>query len=333
MARYKHVDDGQMKLVPVSFAPQSLPGSFEYALSYLSDHARDLSALEARFRHDAVGAPAYSPAVLRKSVLLAYSRGLVSSRAMEAACRENVLCMASSGDSQPHCTTLAAFISTLGAAIVKVFTQVLVVCDRQGVMGRALCASDGVKLPSHASKAKSGTRRECEREAVKMEAAVAKLLPCHRANDTQAVEPERAIREQRPLERLGEEARRIRRGLNEPPEERRGSRGSIRQSHRTANESAKMATGKGGIQGYTGVAVVDERPQIIVEAQAHGVGQEQELLVPVIEALQPPLAPERVRTADAGYHRAANLAERARRSIDAYIPDVGHRKRDPRVAA
>jgi hypothetical protein len=141
------------------------------------------------------------------------------------------------------------------------------------------------------------------------------------------------IREQRQRERLGEEARKIRHWLNEHPEERRGPKGSIRQSHRTDNESAKLATGKGAIQGYTGVAAVDEKHQIIVEAQAHGVGQGQELLVPLIEALQPQLAPESVMTADAGYHREANLAELARRDIDAYIPDAGHRKRDPRFAA
>jgi len=35
-----------------------------------------------------------------------------------------------------------------------------------------------------------------------------------------------------------------------------------------------MATGKGVIQGYTGVAAVDEKNQIIIEAQAHGTGSE-----------------------------------------------------------
>ena len=46
-----------------------------------------------------------------------------------------------------------------------------------------------------------------------------------------------------------------------------------------------MATGKGVIQGYTGVAAVDGAHQIIVEAQAHGTGSEQALLLPVVEAL------------------------------------------------
>jgi hypothetical protein len=36
-----------------------------------------------------------------------------------------------------------------------------------------------------------------------------------------------------------------------------------------------MATDKGVIQGYTAVAAVDEKHQIIVAAQAHGVRNEQ----------------------------------------------------------
>jgi transposase len=44
------------------------------------------------------GARTADHAVLLKVVLLAYSRGLISSRAIERACRENVLFMAISGD-------------------------------------------------------------------------------------------------------------------------------------------------------------------------------------------------------------------------------------------
>ena len=46
-----------------------------------------------------------------------------------------------------------------------------------------------------------------------------------------------------------------------------------------------MATDKGVIEGYTGVAAVDAKHQIIADAHAHGTGSQQELLLPVIEAL------------------------------------------------
>jgi hypothetical protein len=106
----------------------------------------------------------------------------------------------------------------------------------------------------------------------------------------------------------------------------------VRLSNRTDNESAKMATSKGVIQGYTGVAAVDEKHQIIVDAQAHGTGAEQELLGPVVEAVKVMRAENTVITADAGYHSEANLAHLAAQDIDAYIPDVGYRKRDARFA-
>jgi len=89
---------------------QIVPGSFEHALAHLIDHELDLSAFEARFRNDTTGAAAYPPGVLLKIVLLAYSRGIMSSGAIEAGCRQNVLFMAISSDTQLHFTTIAQFI-------------------------------------------------------------------------------------------------------------------------------------------------------------------------------------------------------------------------------
>ena len=41
MARCKHYDHGQSKLIPVDFDRQVLPGTFEYTLSYLIEHECD----------------------------------------------------------------------------------------------------------------------------------------------------------------------------------------------------------------------------------------------------------------------------------------------------
>jgi hypothetical protein len=97
MARSKPIDMSP-KFIPVDFARQILPGSFEYALCHLIDREIDLSELEARYRNDEIGTPAYAPALLLKIVLLGYSRGIVSPRAIGAACRHNVLFMTVSGD-------------------------------------------------------------------------------------------------------------------------------------------------------------------------------------------------------------------------------------------
>jgi hypothetical protein len=93
-----------------------------------------------------------------------------------------------------------------------------------------------------------------------------------------------------------------------------------------------MATGKGVIQGYTGVVAVDSAHQIIVEAQAHGTGSEQELLLPVVEAIGDLIEEGSTVTADAGYHSEANLKTLEELQVNALIADNGMRARDERFA-
>ena len=331
MARYKYIDTNP-RFLPVDLARQLLPGTFEHALHHLLTRTLDLSHFDAHFRNDATGAPAYPPGTLLQVVLFAYARGIVSSRAMARACEEHVTFIALCGDQAPHFTTIAEFVSTLGDDIARVFAAVLAICDAEGLIGREMFAIDGVKLPSNASKQRSGTRAEFERQAAKLEAAATVMLTRHRANDARPIEPDLATKATQRIARLQQDAAQLREWLATHPDDRRGPTGAVRKSNRTDNESAKMATGKGVIQGYTGVAVVDGAHQIIVEAQAHGTGAEQEVLIPVVTAVQPLLAPPSLVTADAGYHSEANLRQLAAMQVTALIADNDLRRRDARFA-
>jgi transposase len=336
MARYKHIDTSP-RFIAVDLQRQLLPGSFEHALNHLIDHELDLSGFDARFKNDETGAAAYPPAMLLKVVLFAYSQGIISSRNIEAVCRDHVTFIALSGDSQPHFTTIAGFVSRLADDIARVFTQILYLCDRQGLIGREMFAIDGVKLPNNASKQKSGTRADFEQQAAKLETAARVMLERHREADSKPAEADLRQKEIQRITRLQTDAAQLRQWLTAHPADRKGSKGTIRKSNRTDNESAKMATSKGVIQGYTGVAAVDAKHQIIVDAQAHGTGSEQELLVPVVKAIKNVLdddhaliTPTSLITADAGYHSEANLKQLAGLEIDALIADNGMRQRDPR---
>ena len=329
MARYKIVDRSP-RFLPVVLDAQLMSGSFEYALDYLIDHELDLSALDARYRNDATGSSAYDPRVLLKVILLAYSRGTISSRAIERACRENVLFMAISGDTAPQFTTLAKFVRELRSEIAEIFTQVLMTCDAQGLIGRQMFAIDGVKLPSNASKKKSGTHAELTRQAERMETAVGAMLVAHQGHD-EANSDEEIEHDAQRVHKLSTDAARIRKFLA-THKERRSRKGAVRKSNTTDNESAKMGTTKGVLQGYTGIAAVDAKHQIIVAANAHGSGSEQEALLPMVERTTPYRARNTVITADAGYHSEANLQQLHEQSIPALIADGLMRKRDPRLA-
>ena len=330
MARFKLVDRSP-RFLPIVLESQLIAGSFEHALDILVDTEIDLSRLAKRFSNDETGAPAYDPAVMLKIVLLAYSRGVISSRHIERLCRENVLFMAISGDSTPQFSTIATFVRELGEEASAIFTRVLLTCDRQGLIGRQMFAIDGVKLPSNADKQRSGTHAELLREAERMEKAVAKMVKAHRARDAAKEAPDEAEKERSRIERLQTEARRIREFLA-THEERRSEKGAIRKSNVTDNDSAKMATSKGVIQGYTAVAAVDAKAQIIVAARAHGSGSEQSVLLPMVESTVGMRTGQTLVTADAGYHSEANLKRLYDLGVPALIADGLMRRRDERFA-
>ena len=85
MARYTSLDTNPQVLT-VDRARQWRPGTFEHALNHLLDHDVDRAHVDARFRNDVTGAPAYPAAMLRQVVRFAYSQGLVRSRAIERVC-------------------------------------------------------------------------------------------------------------------------------------------------------------------------------------------------------------------------------------------------------
>jgi hypothetical protein len=63
MAKHKHYDYRQTKMLPISFDRQILPGTFEHTLSELIDSQVDLSVFGERYKNDAGGAPAHDPAI------------------------------------------------------------------------------------------------------------------------------------------------------------------------------------------------------------------------------------------------------------------------------
>lgn len=329
MPRFKEVDRSP-RLLPIVLEAQLQPGSFEYALDYLVDHELDLTPLRSRFCNDDTGAPAYHPAVMLKIVLLAYSRGMISSRAIERACRENVLFIALSGDSAPQFTTIAKFVRELASDIASLFQQVLMTCDAQGLIGRQMFAIDGVKLPSNASKRRSGSHEDLAHKAARMEQAAVNMLAAHRQRDQQGATGQvDTAAEKRSIERLQSEARRVRSFLS-THKERTSDKGAVRKSNVTDNDSAKMATSKGVIQGYTAVAAVDSKHQVIVAAQAHGSGSEQSMLLPMVGRTDAVRTAQTIITADAGYHSEANLHALHDAGIPALIADGLMRKRDER---
>jgi transposase len=176
MAKYKSYDYSQSVLLPVSFEEQLMPGTLEFAIHSLVETRIDRSIFDNRYENDETGRLAYDPKILLKVVLLGYSRGLISSRQIERACKENVTFMALTCGEQPDHSTIAAFVSSMRDEILPMFRDVLLVCEEEGLLGGTFFALDGCKLASNASKEWSGTIGDLRRKKERIEKKVKQLV-------------------------------------------------------------------------------------------------------------------------------------------------------------
>jgi transposase len=338
MARYKSYDYAQTMLVAVSLEEQLAPGTLEHTIHYVVQERLDLRGFDQQYRNDETGASAYDPRLLLKVVLLGYARGLLSSRKLEAACQSNIIFMALTCGQRPDHSTIAEFVSGMGEErIAALFSQVLLVCEEEGLLGGTHFALDGYKLSSNAAKEWSGTHADLRQKQQKLQELVRERVREHRRNDRQpqAARKQEATR----IARLKHQAARIERFLAES-EPRIGRMGKEVQSNVTDNESAKMKSSHGIIQGYNANAMVDAAHQVIVHAQAFGEGDDGALAEPMLAGARANLKAAgcganalkaAVVSADTGYFSNRNLEAFAAAKVDAYVPDPKFRQRDPRL--
>jgi len=344
MPNFKPYDYNQTSMVVVNYQDQLQPGTFEHALHHLIDSKLDLSVFYPSYKNDAGGRSAYDPAILLKIILFAYSKGITSSREIQWCCETNIIFKALSCDSVPHWTTLANFISSKPEAIESLFEQILLICDEQGLLGKEFFAIDGCKMSSNAAKEWSGTHKELETKQRKLKRQIRHHLDEHqRLDKNEGRDTERIKRSEQAINTLNHAHDRIAQFLKtQPPRMGQGKRVKEVKSNVTDNQSAKMTTSKGAIQGYNGVVTVDKKHQIIIDAQAFGEGQEHHTLRPVLEAVRDRFKRLGIRedifkgrykpiiTADTGFANEANMKYLHENKVNAYIPDNQFRSRDPK---
>ena len=176
MARFKYHDNSQGVFLPINLEEQLLPDTFEWTVDYLIDKM-DMSLFEENYHNDEKGAAAYSPKMLLKVIIYCYSKGILSSRRIEKACKQNIIVKALAADSEPDHDTIAAFISMNNGAVNELFTQVLLQCQELNLITGEMFAIDGCKLPSNASKEWSGTLGKLKKKKEKLEKHIKGINP------------------------------------------------------------------------------------------------------------------------------------------------------------
>jgi transposase len=341
MAKFKRYDYSQKVLIPVSLQEQLVPGSLAFAIHTLIETRMDMSVFEGNYKNDATGRSAYDPKILLKVVLLGYARGLISSRDIERACCENVTFMALSGNQRPDHSTIAAFVSSMKDQILPLYCDILLVCEQENLLGGTFFALDGLKLSSNASKQSSGTVADLKKKRRKIQQKVKRLLKDQIDADKDDDDnfPTLSNREQQ-IDKLQKQADRIEKWLKQN-DAKIGVNKKELHSNVTDNDSAKMYTAHGTVQGYNAQALVDSKHQVIVHGEAIGKGLDNDNLAPVVDGAKKNLErigkgkdyfEGKILTADSSYHSVTNIAKCNEEKLDAYIPDNKFRNGDKRFA-
>ena len=332
MANFKNNSSDQGMFIPVSFEDQIIPGTIEYAIYDIVENHIDTFAPDKRYKNDYSGRKAYSPKTMIKILFLAYSKGILTSRRIERACKQNVLFMAISGNAQPDHSTIASFVSSMNSTVLDIFVDILLKCSQLDLIGGDVFAVDGCKISSNASKEYSGTFKELENKKEKLKKVLLDLTARHKSNDKLSEETfqKRVAKYESKIKKIDNF---LTNNIPKPGKRRKEIKSNI-----TDNESAKIKSGSGFIQGYNGIATVDAKSQVIVCAEAFGAGHEGQFLKKTVETVEKNLKKIGYKEglkgkkflADTNYFSEENCENLEIKEIEAYIPDPQFRKRDPR---
>ncbi len=110
-----------------------------------------LEAFYADYRADGHGRAAYDPSMMVGLVLFAYCTNVRSSRGIEGHCRQDVAYRVITGNQVPDHATIARFQVRHEQSLAELFTAVLGLCAKAGLVSSGVVAVDGTKLSASAA--------------------------------------------------------------------------------------------------------------------------------------------------------------------------------------
>ncbi len=303
----------------------------------------DLKAFYRKYRPDGRGQAAFDPSMMITLLLYAYGVGIRSSRQIERLCERDIAFKVIAANQAPDHCTIARFRQENGKGIERLFTDVLKLCAKAGLVKVGVVALDGTKVAANAALEANRTYEYIEKEVAKMlteaestDAEEDKLYGKDKRGDElpeDLRDPKNRLRRlQECKKRLEEEAQAEAEEQREKIEKREAEEAETGQKKRgrkpnepdhkpaadakaniTDPDSRIMKTRSGYVQGYNGQAVVTEA-QIIVAAELTTQENDIRQLYPMVEKAQKNITDLKLKKqeikvvlADAGYCSDANL--------------------------
>ena len=326
-------DRDQLFLLPPSMRDWLPEGHLVWFILDAVDQL-DLSSFYRRYRSDGWGRAAYPPKVMVALLLYAYCTGIRSSREIEQACQENVAFKVITGDKVPDHTTISRFRQRFQEELAGLFTEVLWLCGRAGLVRVGTVVVDGTKMAGNASLSANRTYQRLKEEVERMLREAEAADAAEEARVGEEV-PEELVDRNKRLERLKRAKEELERLAAEEPAEKEGELQAQRREGRTERrgqkpkspdprpdpgakvnltdpESRIMKARQGYVQGYNAQLVVT-KDQIIVAAEVVQDQNDVRQLHPMLKRTEEELEGAgigkrpKVVVADAGYFSEGNI--------------------------
>jgi len=176
--------------------------------------------------------------------------------------------MALSADTGHTSRTIADFISSQDQETMKLFLEVLLICDEMGLIGKEMFAIDGCKLPRTPPRNGAGPRRTCKRKKEKMEKAIKEIIVRHQERDRTETDQAIIEKEEQYIATLKAKVKKIKTWLSDNDDKPAAAGTAPGRATSPTTKAPRMKTSHGVVQGYNGVAMVDSKHQIVVHAEA-----------------------------------------------------------------
>jgi transposase len=347
---FKSWDIDQVILLPPSVHELVPAGHLAHFVRDLVRESLDLSAILKTYTEDR-GFPPYDPTMMVALLLYAYSQGLYASRRIAKACEERVDILAVTAWQRPDFRTISDFRKRHLPALGRLFTPVLQLCQKAGLVTLGHVALDGTKIRANASKHKAMSYGRMKKAEPELATEVARWLTEAARSDTREDEqygvdrrgdelPEWVTSKQQRLEKIrtakaaleadAQDDARTTKRTNESPADRPrrgrpakhplGTPPDHAQRNFTDPDSRIMKTQDGFIQGYNAQAAVDAEHQVIVAQGLTTQASDAHQLVPMLAHIRRNTGRQaRELSADAGYCSEHNLTALNRCHVRGYV--------------
>lgn len=291
----------------------------------------DIEAFAEKYTNDEGGAPAKHPRILLKVLFYSYSQGIYSSRVMEERISggDSSFTYLSSNTFLDH-STICNFILKHEAAIRDIFTRMVYILHKFGLVKLNFIAIDGTKVRAGVGERFTGTVEDFQKRRAKIEERIKEILD-------KTVSDEMSERYQKRMEnkvnQLEREKEKIDSFFSELPK-RGDSVDKNKRINLVDRDSVMVKDKKSRYMGYNCQAAVDDEHHFIAGAGVFDKENEKGLFKPMVLELR-----ERTKTDlkdselgfDAGYYSSDNIKYISDDELQVYMPEGkgegGRRKR------